>query len=398
MGSSGHLPHPFEDASLSIGDLRNIVLAASRGELEDVTEKPDGTEFIFTWCEHASAARAARNMSDIRSGGVDVAAISHRFAEKAGLATALSEGLRTLSAGLCSLSETSRSELFGLDGTRWYAAEVMHTAWTRTISYTGNNIVLHERPTFVRSMGTGEITRISTTNRALVSHVATIRKGLATSWQLHEPGPPHFDGVPDVRSGEIACERLDAALRSVCMRDDATVAEFTAERLRRALKSSVHEANLRDSLVERLLHRPGAASVRSLMKTAGTLASVVKVTIENEKMMLDEAVGPLEEAVRGVAVALLRRARSRFVADPVNEATRLRCRVSEAIASLRHNRDHRAQVLLSRLVPRLGAIEDLSAIEGIVFTYRGRPYKMTGAFAAANRLISFAQFGASDDA
>jgi len=66
-GVAGGMAHLYNDPSLSFNDIKKILSAASRGEIEG-TEKTDGYNIYLGYVE--GKARAARNKGDMAKGGM----------------------------------------------------------------------------------------------------------------------------------------------------------------------------------------------------------------------------------------------------------------------------------------------------------------------------------------
>ena len=67
-GVAGGMAHLYNDPSLSFNDIKKILSAASRGEIEG-TEKTDGYNIYLGYVD--GKPRAARNKGDMAKGGMD---------------------------------------------------------------------------------------------------------------------------------------------------------------------------------------------------------------------------------------------------------------------------------------------------------------------------------------
>ena len=75
-GVAGGMAHLYSDPSLTFNDIKKILSAASRGEIEG-TEKTDGYNIYLGYVE--GKPRAARNKGDMSKGGMDFGTLAALF-------------------------------------------------------------------------------------------------------------------------------------------------------------------------------------------------------------------------------------------------------------------------------------------------------------------------------
>lgn len=397
-GASGHLSHLVEDWELTFADLKDVVSAAADARLESVTEKTDGINLVFTWNEVEGGVRVARNGSDVKGGGMTAPELARRFANRGAVLTAFTATFDALTHAVTVLPADARSELFGPAGERWYSIEIMHSAWPNTIHYTGDNIVFHERPVFTVDKATGRVERDDgIAGRALSKWIDTLRSGVSgTSWTLHPRAAVELERLTDGTVMAQALSRLGAAMAETRTNDGDTIATY----VRRRLDSLVDDDtglmlpdDVHAGLVSRLMHDQGAPTVTALARMAPELSSHVRAVVAHEKELIDSAIEPLEVAIREFANGVLRGVRSLFIDNHEGEADRLRAAVNAALAALQHATGPKARAVIAAQASKIGRLDDISPIEGIVFMYKGRPYKFTGSFAPVNRVLSFIAYG-----
>ena len=75
--------------------------------------------------------------------------------------------------------------------------------------------------------------------------------------------------------------------------------------------------------------------------------------------------------------------------------SQLKSDVSRAIQTLSSSKKLEDIEVLKKQLKRIegaGGIESIVPLEGIVFTFNGRTYKLTGAFAPINQLLNYFKF------
>ena len=402
MGSSGHLSHIVEDWTLTFNDVKDVISSAADARLESVTEKTDGTELVFTWNEAEQRIGAARNGSDIKSGGMTAKALAGRFQGRGGLEVALTSAFDALSRAVSNLQAKERLRIFGPSGERWFSIEIMHSAWPRTIHYGGDNIVFHERPVFMIDRTTGVVTKdTGTAGRVLSDVIGGLRAGVSgTAWNLHPRAAIELERLTDGTVAAAALAALDSTMAETGVHDSDTIETYVRKRLD-AIVDSETGMTLPDAahsaLIARLMHDKGAPTVVAISRMVPELKDAVRDIVSREKELAERAVEPIETLIREFASGVLLGVRSLFMVDHDFEAERLRAATTAAITALKNSSAPAAKAMLATQAAKIGRIDSISPIEGIVFMYKGRPYKLTGAFAPMNRVLSFIAFNSINE-
>ena len=101
-GVAGHMDHLYDDRDLTFAGMKQILSAASEGKLS-YEEKVDGQNIFLSYDLSANPPRAvaARNMGNIKKGGMDATALANMFAGRGGLTEAF-KGLYILFLSLSS--------------------------------------------------------------------------------------------------------------------------------------------------------------------------------------------------------------------------------------------------------------------------------------------------------
>jgi len=393
-GASGHLSHLVEDWDLTFDDLKDVVTSIAEARLEGVSEKTDGVNLVFTWNEKAGGVRAARNSSDIKGGGMDAPALARRFSGRGVIEAALTGAFAALERGLRAMPADARIDIFGPAGDRWYSIEVMYAEAPNTIRYDGNNVVFHREPVFVVDPATGRpIKEEGLGGTRLARWIDTMRAGTReTGWTLHPWAAVELHRLVDGTVMAQALSGLDAAMAQVRLDDGATIGEYVHRRIESILDE---ESNmtlpdaLHAALAARIAGVPGAPTLTAIKKMAPDMYATSKALVDDERRLVEQALAPLERTMRQFAVGVLRGVSSLFVSDPSAEAARLRAATAKAMTALGRSRAPQAKAILAAVQDKLTRLDDISPIEGIVFMHKGRPYKLTGAFAPMNRILGF---------
>ncbi len=94
-GVAGHMDHLYDNPNLTFSKMKEIMEAASNAEI-DVEEKVDGQNLFLSYSIPEGKAKGARNKGNLRSGGLDAAALALKFAGRGGLTDAFTGGFGTM--------------------------------------------------------------------------------------------------------------------------------------------------------------------------------------------------------------------------------------------------------------------------------------------------------------
>ena len=141
-GVVGHLSHLFDNPDLTFAEIKDILTQAADGRLENVSEKLDGMNLVFSWDITADDLRTARNSGDIKGGGMDAAAIAAKFYDRGNVGDAFNAAFKVLRDAIGSLPDNVKRKVFGPKANVWYSMEVIYTENPNVINYDENSIVV----------------------------------------------------------------------------------------------------------------------------------------------------------------------------------------------------------------------------------------------------------------
>ena len=111
-GVAGHMDHLYDNPNLTFGKMKEIMEAASNGEL-DTEEKVDGQNLFLSYSIPEGKAKGARNKGHYRTGGLDAAGLATKFAGRGGLEKAFTGGFDAFEKASESLSDEEKERIFG---------------------------------------------------------------------------------------------------------------------------------------------------------------------------------------------------------------------------------------------------------------------------------------------
>lgn len=400
-GLGGHLMHIWENWDLTFGDIKKIITQAEHGKLERVTEKTDGQNIFITWNLQDGGLRAARNMGNIRSGGLDAEGLASKFSQKEGVKEAFTQAFSVLNAAISTMSPKEKAEVFGPEGNIWYSVEVMYTGNPNVVNFDENSLVFHEEGSARFDPETGKPTDddISDSFQRLTSAVEQMEaRAEAEGWRVMGPPIRRMAAMASNEHAKQAVSKLNSLASKYGLGDSDTLGTYIKTALYTGVLDGLNlDPQRREAAARRIMGEKGAPRATSIVKgLEGDAKDRLKQLLskDNRKQLLNEIVGPIEEIIHDFAVELLRDMQSVFVADTGREVERLRDEVTATADAIEASGNEDAMAILASQLRKLKGVENISTpAEGIVFWYGGQPYKFTGNFAPVNQLLGLFKYG-----
>jgi len=188
-GAAGHMAHPFDDMSLTFGDLKRIVELGLEGNLNveaPVTEKLDGQNISVSWRDDRGVV-FARNTSHTKARGLnamDVNGVKQMFAGRGDLSKAFSSAAEDLQKAISQLTGKQREKIFG-NGSKFMSMEIIFPATQNVIPYGHNMLVFHN--TIEYDDSGHAVGAVSGTGRILAGMIKQINQNIQKTFTFSGP-------------------------------------------------------------------------------------------------------------------------------------------------------------------------------------------------------------------
>lgn len=396
-GASGHLMHLHDDLNLTFGELHNVLTDFADGKLSGAVEKFDGKNIVFTWNVKLGQLRMARSTGDITRGGLDAEALAQKFQGRDSLIASFKGAFDALTSGLQAQRPSALMEIFGSDGRRWFSAEVVLADDPNVVKYDTNALILHEFPIFERQSD-GALTRFNTPPGNYFS--ALVRSAAALShsssrlgWAILPPVPARLTPLSDRAHLDRALWRLDSLQIERGLTDQSTLRDYVSAELEIQLKRKGFAGWLLESTCARILRLPGALDLRALKNSSPLMAPRIDEVVKGGDALITDILEPIDRLIGDLGAAVFGSMTSALIRDGNAEATRTLAAWDAALQKLRASDDKDTVAFVEKQVGRISKPESVRlAIEGVVFHHQGRPYKLTGAFAAFNQVLGLLKY------
>lgn len=398
-GLYGHMSHLYEDSSLSFREMKEVFDLATKGKLENVTEKTDGQNIFFSYNLAADGLRFARNQGHVRTGGMSAQDIVDKWHNIPHIQKAYHTAYIVLDKAIKSLATENKKKIFGANANIWYSAEVIYTGAPNVINYDNNTLAIHESGTVYNDQGKPMEDVDTRENFAvLLAAVKRMQKAVSsTGWTIMGPVVLELKRATQGNPGKEASAALSSEIGKYGLSDSNTVGDYIAKKFTAYAKSYVPDISNEEASQMGQIFADDSLTGGQKKKAALIVHKSKEVEnlflAKNASKILKKMIYLLEMIIHDFAVDILDGVQSVIALHPAKEVKRLRQAVGEEIEKIRATEDERALEVLGQQLEKLRSIDKItSSVEGIVFTYKGKTFKLTGSFAPINQLMGILKY------
>jgi len=404
-GMGGHMDHLHDNPNLTFGELKEILAAASSGELEG-TEKTDGQNLYISYNVRDGTARGSRGKGHVKMGGLDPVGLAEKFGGRGALEKTFSDALGAFEEAVGLFSPEEQNQIFGPDTNIFYNAEVQDPRAANVIQYDTRTLLIHRVGHVRYDRETDEIEPIDSgaAVQVLVKALEGIQrdKKFGEDYDVKIGAMRRLARLEDDTALRTALGQIEGLINSVGLSDNQTVGDYLISQIEQII---LQTAELPEETIKLVISRilkdyykdkveDAKQNLRVIVASAPEFEEEIRQILANHRQIVSEAIRPLEAIIHDFAVEVLRGLESVFVLDNKAEVVRLRAEVSKAITAIENSDSEEAMEILKIQLAKLKTVEDVStAAEGFVFDYNGWTYKFTGNFAPANQLLGLFKYG-----
>lgn len=433
-GLAGHMSHLYDNPRLTFGQIKSILQDAAEGNLEG-TEKTDGQNLYISFSvpkqelEFAEGgARAARNKTNIKSGGMNARQLASKFSFNKSLQKSFKQALKDFENVIKQMPRSKQEEIFGPDTNIYYNAEIINPETANVINYDSKLVSIHRGggAEFDKETGspveveivdpeTGEVITgpkdVSKHANTLADELEKVQQDLADNkFKIEMDAVFKLKALEDKEALSRAMSEIENEISSEGISDSQMVIEYIMARILSMIRErgmDIDEDTEKLLLKRVLLSNPSYRAAYGYDKMPKDLdpRKIVKgaspkdknsaiYIIKNADSILKQAIEPVETAIHDFSVEMLKGLESLFILDNKKETERLRKEVSKAVKAIEKSGHEGALEILQKQMNKLKSIENIStAAEGFVFDHDGWSYKFTGNFAPINQILGLFKYG-----
>ena len=401
-GVAGHMTHPFEDMGLTFGDMKEMFRIGLSGEISVTgapSEKLDGQNLFVTFKD--GKLYAARNKGDIKRGGMDYRDLKLKFGGRGEIEKAFVYAFDDLQNAIGNLSNKQQQLVFK-DGNAWMNLEVMYPGSANVINYDGAYVVFHGSSLYNED---GEkIKEYPEYANLLANMIKQINQDTQDTFSIAKPKALKITQSKNykqkLQSFTSALQKLQDKFN---LKDSDTLGLWHQRWWENYIQDQGEELelNIDDKLMNGLVKRwafydKSFALNNKNIPDEQTLTWAKEVDKTKVSDQLKKNIEPFESLVLRFGAEVLKNVDDVMALNPDKTVEKIKDEVGMAIKKLSDSNDIKDLEVLKKQLKRIkaaGGMESIVPLEGIVFTYNGKTYKLTGAFAPINQLLGYFKFG-----
>ena len=393
-GAYGHMNHPFDsDVNLTFGQLKDIVNRALDGTLENTREKTDGQALAISWRDNRLVA--ARNKGHLKNKGenaLDIKGVSDKFQGRGGLSDAYNFAMRDLSKAISSLSEPQRKKIFK-DGACFMNLEVIYPTSVNVIPYGQALLIFHGTMEYDEDgKAIGENQGAA---RILAGMIKQVNQNVQSSYTIEGPPVVKLPKSQDLsKKKSVYNGKIKRLQKKYNLKDTDGVAEYHQafwENYVDKKSPTTLDNKTKMGLVKRWAFFDKKFRLdKNNINDAKTLEWAKKTDKEKHSKIAKDNIRPFEDIFLGLGAEVLQFVSSAMTVNPDKAIRDMKKKLDKTIKDVKKSGDEKKIQKLKLELQRLNSIGGAKKIvpnEGIVFTYNGKTFKLTGTFAPLNQIL-----------
>ena len=399
-GLAGHMSHPFDknrSQSLTFADFKEMIQRGLQGRLDienAVTEKTDGQNIFVTYKD--GAVKFARNKTE-RVNPLSVEGLQAKFAGRGPISDAFGEAGNDLEAAFSKVGTNKLNSIFQ-NGKVFANMEIIYPETKNVIAY---EIAVLQFHNLVEYDENGNVVQTDMTGGAVIQKaIQDANAHMQKTFNLIPPQKIKVGRVENFQDYQDALfNELNQLRDKYQLTDRNYLADYHKAWWRDVIKNKATEFNydISDEVIDQLVNRwsfnnksNSIVKIKKLIDNPEFLDWVSIFDKKDFKQYQKDNLQPFESIFLKLGAEIMKNASNFLAANPNKAVQSIRQEIAQIIRTLRSTNDIAKMDLLKTQLERiknLGGFEKIVPVEGIVFTYGGNTYKLTGAFAPINQIL-----------
>lgn len=402
-GAAGHMAHPYDDHGLTFNEMKELIARALEGQLdieEAVTEKTDGQNLQVTWKN--GQVGFARNKGTIKK-PLTTQELIGKFEGRGPISDAFKEAGQDLQAAFSKIDSAKLNQIFK-NGRVFANMEIIYPATKNIINYDKAHIQFHNLVEYDENANKVET---DMAGGALIQKIIEDANAhMQNTFSFIPPQKIKLGRVADFEDQQAALfAEVDQLKNQFQLKDTDLISDYHRAWWRDVIETKAQELNyelsedLRDTLVDRWAFGDKSTSITALKKQIENLEFsqwVTEFDKKDFKSYQKQNMEPFESIFLRLGALVLSNTSEFLAANPNKAVQEIKRDIASLMKQVQSSKDpnilKKVEYQLKR-IEKLGGFDKIVPIEGIVFTFKGDTYKLTGAFAPVNQLIGILKYG-----
>ena len=412
-GAGGHMNHPYDSYGLTFNDMKEIVSRALQGRLdmEDaVTEKTDGQNIQVTWKNgEPGFARGIKTIRNPMTTSDIIASFQEKYqkiVDESGedaaegyksVVDAYTETAADLTSALSKLSPRTLQSIFK-NGRVFANMEIIYPATTNIIAYEAAVLQFHN---LVEYDETGKVVQTDLaggTTLQKVIHDANAH--LQKTFSFIPPNKMQLGQIEDFEDRQDAFfAEIDSLRNQFGLKETDVVSEYHKAWWENVIQEKANQLgySIPQEVIELLIYRwafnnksTSITKIKKLIDNEQFVEWVSRFDKKDFKLYQKQNIKPFESIFLRLGAVVLKNIKNYLAANPSKAVQQIKnnltsltkeLQTSDNIETIKKLETHLKQI------EAIGGFDSIVPIEGVVFTYGGNTYKLTGSFAPVNQIL-----------
>mgnify|MGYP003627694698 CR=1 FL=1 len=399
-GAGGHMNHPYDSYGLTFNDMKEIVSRALQGRLdmEDaVTEKTDGQNIQVTWKNgEPGFARGIKTIRNPMTTSDIIASFQEKYqkiVDESGedvaegyksVVDAYTETAADLTSALSKLSPRTLQSIFK-NGRVFANMEIIYPATTNIIEYDETGKVVQT-----------DLAGGTTLQKVIHDANAHLQK----TFSFIPPNKMQLGQIEDFEDRQDAFfAEIDSLRNQFGLKETDVVSEYHKAWWENVIQEKANQLgySIPQEVIELLIYRWAfnnkSTSITKIKKLIDNEQFVEWVSVFDKKdfkLYQKQNIKPFESIFLRLGAVVLKNIKNYLAANPSKAVQQIKnnltsltkeLQTSDNIETIKKLETHLKQI------EAIGGFDSIVPIEGVVFTYGGNTYKLTGSFAPVNQIL-----------
>jgi hypothetical protein len=397
-GSAGHIRSPWEDGELNFGEIKQLIKKSLCGEL-NATEKLDGQNIMVTFRE--DDIFIARTPSHLRNYGINSIKWNsiHDFMKTEEAKFSYMDAAAYLFVIFSKIGNSFCRKFFK-EGKRWLNMELLTPAMENIISYGKMQLRVHNLIEVDVEGNTIDLINDGEFN-ILLKVINDIQRSSSFSgfkFKILRTNKVKFNSIIDVDTKyQNFLKDFEVLMSNNNLEEGDSINKYIANQLSKFIISNyVCDSKFMELLVQRWVYKDKSTNIIKLLKDKDEelILWVKNMDLEIENVIFN-ILQPIIILFMKIGILVLQNLDKISSSDPQKTIESIKSKSEDAINRLKEYKGKKLLYLNNQLelINQSGGLEGIAPVEGIVFEYNNKIYKLSGNYLPLLKIISFFRFG-----